>query len=391
MRSWKAIASSGLTLALAGWLCTPTWAQAQQAANAAPAPSSQQRPAAIPSPGMLNYVEGQVTVAGQPVKEGSVGTVRLQAGQTLAAQNGRAEMLLTPGVMLRLDDNSAVMMDTSGIPDTVVALESGRAMVEADQVLSANHIIINEGPASVRLMTHGLYDFDATHGIVRVFDGRAKVTVAGKTHTLQKGHEFDLNAPKLKARGFDKKAEEDAFYRWSSLRSAYLAEANVDAARGVAQGYYGSPYPYGAFSAYYPGWYDTGWYWDPYFDAYTWMPWDGAFFSPFGFGFYSPAFVYAAPFYGYGGYGFRGGGYHRFGPGFRPSVAAHPGGSARIAGNGFSGVRGGGFARGFGAGGVRGGGFARGGGVRSGGGGGFHGGGGGFHGGGGSHGGGGRR
>ena len=28
----------------------------------------------------------------------------------------------------------------------------------------------------------------------------------------------------------------------------------------------------------------------PYCDAYTWMPWDGIFFSPFGWGFYSPGF-----------------------------------------------------------------------------------------------------
>ncbi len=330
----------------------------------------------MPQPGTVNYVEGQVTLGGRTLTEQSVGSARLTPGETLATQNGRAEVLLTPGVMLRVDSNSAVLLDSTGLPDTVVAIQHGRAMVEADQVLSANHIVINEAPASVQIVTHGLYDFAAMQGTVRVFDGRAEVTVAGKAHTLQKGHQFDLNAPKLKARGFDKKTEQDAFYRWSSLRSAYLAEANADAARGFAQGYYnsaygnsysGNPY-YAGYPGYYPYGYDYGWYWDPYFDAYTWLPWDGIFFSPFGWGFYSPAFVYAAPFYGRGGYGFRGG-YHNFGPEFRPSVAPHQGGSAQIAGNGFRG--------GFAGGGMGGGGFA---------GGGFHGGGfggGGFHGGGG--------
>jgi hypothetical protein len=402
MRLRKAITSSGLAFTLAGVLCVPAWAQAANYTpppqNSAPPPGSPgPQQAAPPGPGMVNYVEGQVSLGGQTLTEKSVGTARLRPGQTLTTQNGRAEVLLTPGIVLRLDDNSSVLMRLTGIPDTEVAVQTGRAMVEADQVMSANHITVNQGPAAVRIMTHGLYDFDAATGMVRVYDGRAEVTVAGKEHTLQAGHYFNLNAPKLNAHGFNKKkAEDDAFYRWASLRSAYLAEANADAARSMAQNYgtyaYGNPYNgYGPYAAYDPYW-DLGWYWDPWFDAYTWMPWDGAFFSPFGWGFYSPGFAYAAPFYGgYGRFGGRfgyGGSYQHFGPGFRPGIAPHAGGSGRIAGNGF---RAGGFGGGaMRAGGFRSGGFGGvgGGGFRGGGfgGGGFHGGGfggGGFHGGGG--------
>jgi len=57
------------------------------------------------------------------------------------------------------------------------------------------------------------------------------------------------------------------------------------------------------------GWWGSDWYWDPWFDAFTFIPGDGIFYSPFGWGFYSPWWVYGAPFYGYGyGYG-RGYGY----------------------------------------------------------------------------------
>jgi hypothetical protein len=322
---------------------------------------------------MLNYVEGQASLGGRALSQSSVGSAQWQAGQTLETQSGRAEVLLNPGVLMRIDNNSAVLMNTAGLADTAVAVQGGRAMVEADQVRPENHIDIQEGPATVRLVTNGLYDFDAAHGIVRVFDGRAEVTVAGKTHTLQAGHEFDLSQPKLHARGFDKKASEDAFYRWASLRSSYLAEANADAARGFAQGYYG-PGPgagYGpAYAAYSPYGDGPGWFWDPYYSAYTWLPWDGVFFSPFGWGFYSPGFAYAAPFYGYG---FRGG-YHSFGPGYQPSVAARSGGAAQLAGGGVhnfgssarSGFAGGGVRSGFAGGGGfhGGGGFAGGGGGR---------------------------
>src|SRR5580658_2828088 len=87
MWSWKLVTSSGLALALAGVLCVPVWAQGpQQGARSAPAGPPQGPPV-----GMLNYSEGQASIGGQTLSEKSVGSVQLQAGQTLATQNGRAE------------------------------------------------------------------------------------------------------------------------------------------------------------------------------------------------------------------------------------------------------------------------------------------------------------
>src|SRR5262249_43891659 len=74
-------------------------------------------------------------------------------------------------------------------------------------------------------------------------------------------------------------AAQDQLYRWSKLRSSYLAEANNDAARI----YTGN------------SWYGGGWYWDPWFGTYTFIPANGIFYSPFGWGFYSPALIYTGP------------------------------------------------------------------------------------------------
>ena len=37
--------------------------------------------------------------------------------------------------------------------------------------------------------------------------------------------------------------------------------------------------------------------WDPWFSCYTFIPGDGIFYSPFGWGFYSPWWAYQAPIY----------------------------------------------------------------------------------------------
>ena len=59
-------------------------------------------------PGTINYVEGQATLNDQTLTSQSVGHSEIAPGQTVATQNGKVEVLLTPGVFLRLGDDSAV-------------------------------------------------------------------------------------------------------------------------------------------------------------------------------------------------------------------------------------------------------------------------------------------
>jgi FecR protein len=334
-------------------------------------------------PGTLNYVEGQASIGEQDLNSKSVGSVDLQAGQTLTTETGKAEVLLTPGVFFRLGDDSAATMVSPNLTNTEIALNKGRAMVEVDNIHKDNVLRVQVDGANTQLLKTGLYEFNASDGAIRVFKGEALVQ-DGERHTKVKGgHELDVvNVPetgKLKTIKFNKNTYDDSgLYRFSNLRSEYLAEANANAATMY--------YPGG------PGWFGAGWYWDPAFYGYTWLPGDGMFMDPFGWGFYSPLWVSYSPYfypygYGYGGYGYGNGYYggqpyaygrRPFPGGHRPYVtSARPGYAGRM--GGFHGPARAGFgASHFGVmgGGFHGGGFHGGGGGFGGG---FHGGGGGFH------------
>jgi len=315
-----------------------------------------------PQPGTVNYIEGQAAIGAQALTQNAVGSATLAAGQSLSTENGRAEILLAPGIFLRVDAHSSAQMVSPGLADTVMTLQKGRALVDAAEILPANNIRIGQNGATAQLRKAGLYEFDADRGILRVFDGKAVVQIGGRNIDVNSGHQLNLNAAaKLKAEKFDRQTYADNFYQWASLRSSYLAEANVDAARRYAGG-----------SGYSSGMWDgAGWYWNPWYSAYTFIPGDGIFYDPFGWGFYSPWLAFGAPYYGFG----YGGGYRHFGPGYQPALRAGAF-SPALAGHAYS-VRStgvGGFGR---VGSFAGGGF---------GGGGFRGGGGGFHGGGGGHG-----
>jgi hypothetical protein len=302
----------------------------------APNPAAPANPA---RPGTVNYIEGAAFIDGRPLNSHNAGSNALNPGDVLTTGAGKAEILLTPGIFLRVDDQSAVKMISPDLTQTQVELEKGRAAVEVDQIFPQNMVQIVDGGVTTQLMKTGYYEFDADQPEAMVFDGRAEVQLTnGKWETVKNHHELALVADgaRDKSVNFNSHPANDELYNWSSLRSRYLAEANNQIA-----GEY----------AYEPG-FNPGWYWDPYMWDYTYLGLD-PFFSPFGWGFY--------PWGGlYGGLGFYGGGFY--------------GGRGYYGGRGF---RGGGFH----GGGFRSGGFHGGGGGFGGGG--FHGGGGGFHGGGG--------
>jgi uncharacterized membrane protein YgcG len=251
-------------------------------------------------PGTLNYVEGQAYLADQPLDHNSVGKTTLEVGQSLRTEAGKAEILLTPGVFLREGENTSIELVAAGLANTEVRLTHGHVMVEVDQIFDENDLRVVEGDATARIVKPGLYDFNLQQNQIRVFDGEATVQYAGKEIKLKSGHDLVVaeNARSAKSEKFDKKAlTGDDLYRWSSLRSDYVAEANVDAAQTVVtDGWLGAGYWGAGWGGWGWGW--GGWYWDPWFSAFTFIPHGGIFYSPFGWGFYSPGLVFRAPFYG---------------------------------------------------------------------------------------------
>jgi hypothetical protein len=211
----------------------------------------------------------------------------LEPNQDLETGNGHAEMLLTPGVYVRLGDNSDVKMISAGLADTQVQLMKGSAMLEVDELFKDNNMSVVVDGTRTRLEKNGLYDFTANPASVKVLDGKA-VTYEGDQHVnVKKGHEvLPAESQPLKAEKFDKsQVENDPLYRWSDLRSEYAANSNVQEANSLAT---------------LGGWWGPGWYWDPFFMDFAFMPGWGLGWGPFGWPFFSPWAVGWAPYYGFG-------------------------------------------------------------------------------------------
>lgn len=264
--------------------------------------------------GVIHFVEGQVTLEGQPVQPKFAEFPDVKNGQTLAAQDGRAEVLLTPGVILRIGENSSFKMLSNNRSDTRLAVLSGSAIVEVGELLPSNAITLIYGDTHVELIKKGLYRVDAggDPGKLRVYDGEARVTAGDQTLVAHKGREVLLGTV-LDMNGFDVK-DTDALMRWAARRSEYLAQANVSAARtasnlGSGSSSYGSGYGsgygylgaggYGGYGMMGPGMMGYGmmgsgmWMFNPWYGMFTYLPYgNGMYYSPFfGYPYYSPGNV----------------------------------------------------------------------------------------------------
>jgi len=261
--------------------------------------------------GVVQYVEGKVLLNDHAIDPKFGQFPAVKNNQILRTEEGRAEILLTPGVFLRMGENSSIRMVSNLLTDTKVEFLSGSALVEAADILKDNAISILYKDRSVQLLKDGLYRFDSAPARVLVYNGEA-VLFSGKDRlTLKNGRETDLDGSVLSAEKFNGKSEQsDELYLWSQRRDSYVAMANVASAQTVTSG--GS------------AWSNSGWAFNPFYGMYTYIPLSGVSYSPFGYGFWSPYAAYqmfGSP-YGYGyGYGYPYG-YGNSGGGGRNSIAS---------------------------------------------------------------------
>ena len=239
--------------------------------------------------GVVHYVEGHVFVDNKAVQQKFGQFPDLREGGELRTEDGRAEVLLTPGAFLRVSSNSSVRMLGRELSNTRFEVLSGSVMVECDDVPKDVSLTVIYHGHNIHLDKQGLYRLDSDPPEFRVYDGRAVIDSGPNQLTLKRGKEASLDGAGtvLTAGKFNPKLG-DSFYEWNTMRSGYIASANVSAAQSLRTS--GSHW-------------SSGWAWDPWYGAYTFVPAGGIGYSPFGWNFWSPAWVIYAPVpVYYGGY-----------------------------------------------------------------------------------------
>lgn len=287
--------------------------------------------------GTVHYFEGDVQVDGVKLVSQVARFSELKEQNVLHTGLGRAEILLTPGVVLRVGENTTVKMLDNRLMSTRVEFVSGSAMLEGvDSGTSVKDppVTIVYKDFEAQPIRYGIFEITSQPSQARVFKGETKVTGNGASLNIKEGNQVDLTTIMATAK-FDAKDGDD-LYVWSRDRSAYLSAGNMSSARSMATSGYGassgcgsgltpgngllvgSGLGYGNGMGYgspYRGWnpamwngFSGGWYYNQCMGMYSYIPFAGTMYSPFGYGLFNPAtiaYVYAPGYYWQGAGGAR--------------------------------------------------------------------------------------
>jgi hypothetical protein len=184
--------------------------------------------------GLINYVEGEVLLGGEAVVSKSGPRAEMREASELRTADGRAEVLLNPGVFLRVGENSAVRMVSNRLADIRIEFISGAAIVAPSGRLNdkenwASSISIGYKETTVRLRKNGIYRIDAEPGQLRVYAGEASVTQGAATRMVGVGERITLANPDV-PQEFDRNFT-DSLTVWNQRRTEYISMTNELAGR----------------------------------------------------------------------------------------------------------------------------------------------------------------
>jgi hypothetical protein len=224
--------------------------------------------------GLIQFTSGSVFLDDNEIHKTTTNSLEMKQASVLrTGKDGNAEVLLTPGVFLRLAPDSSVRMDANSLSDTRVALLSGSAMVECDELLKGNSVAFTIADKRIEFQKNGLFRLEANPPAIAAIKGEAYV--AGDVNmTVKKGKllQLDSAVPQLSKLHLNKKADE--LYQFSDARSADSAYATgVTASSLFSSGYSCT------------GGLSSSWYYMRPVGMYSYLPCSGAFTSPFGYSF----------------------------------------------------------------------------------------------------------
>jgi hypothetical protein len=171
--------------------------------------------------GLVHHTEGRVFLNEKLLPRQFGRFPQIRESEVFNTGRGRAEILLSPGVFLRLGQDTSIRMLSGRITDAKVELLSGEVVLETVELNGIESVTVALGEYSVSTSKRGLYRLEANPAGLRVLKGKALVVSGNRRVEVQKGREVMLGGS-LTALRFDS-GQTDALDRWSDRRSRMLA------------------------------------------------------------------------------------------------------------------------------------------------------------------------
>ncbi len=187
--------------------------------------------------GLISYTRGTVYLDSQRVAASTTRFVPVPENGVVRTAGGRAEVLLGPCAVLRIDEDSTFRLVSNRLIEPRVDLLAGSAVMEIAALGKDVTVRLALSGVPVAMARAGLYRFDFSPPEIKVFDGRASVERTGGKIDVSAGRMLAWDAPAPEK--FDTH-DGDALDLWSRRRSLALARSQRPRGRGGMAGAGGS-------------------------------------------------------------------------------------------------------------------------------------------------------
>jgi hypothetical protein len=176
--------------------------------------------------GLLYFFDGYVFIGDEQVQQKFGRFPEIGEGHVLRTELGRAEVLLTPGVVLRVDENSAIRMVSDSLSDTRVELLRGSAIMEVSHEAANPPDTLIYKSWQLRVPQDSIARINAEPAQIRVLSGTAVVSVenASDPVTVKRGEVLPLASVLVTDAAATPAA--DDFNVWAMNRSSIVSEDN---------------------------------------------------------------------------------------------------------------------------------------------------------------------
>jgi len=146
--------------------------------------------------GVIYYLDGAVYVGDQPVQSSPGKFPVLPQDADLRTAQGHVEVVLTPGVFLRLGESSSIHMLSNDLANTRVELQEGSAIVDSGEPAADTGVTLVFRDWEVHSDQAGTYRIDSAPPRLWVIKGNAQVVArnGGPPITVDEGSDLPLAA-----------------------------------------------------------------------------------------------------------------------------------------------------------------------------------------------------
>ena len=181
--------------------------------------------------GVIHFFEGSVYLGGQPLELHPGKFQILAEGDELRTAQGRAEVLLTPGVILRIGEKSAIRMVANDLAHTQVELVAGSALVDSAEPTANTSVTLIYKSWKAHLLQKGTYRIDSDPPRLWVDQGKAEVSAEDSATPVfvEQGMDLPFAAALVPDESIGEPA--DQLSEWSKGRAESISADNAIAAQ----------------------------------------------------------------------------------------------------------------------------------------------------------------